>query len=137
MKKILCLLSFLVISNVAFAGAPVSGADVEITNTTTGKVIKTKTDALGNFSSCDLPTGTYSVCCTINGKKFDLPSNETGGKYDVQSPRDLATGQASGKRMHKPITITKELDKSTVTVTCADGCCKGQINTSRSNIKTY
>jgi type VI secretion system secreted protein Hcp len=28
--------------------------------------------------------------------------------YEVTSPRDVATGQASGKRQHKPITITKE-----------------------------
>lgn len=30
----------------------------------------------------------------------------------VQSPRDAASGQASGKRQHKPITITKEVDKA-------------------------
>jgi type VI secretion system secreted protein Hcp len=30
----------------------------------------------------------------------------------IQSPRDIATGQASGKRMHKPLVITKEVDKS-------------------------
>ena len=29
-------------------------------------------------------------------------------EYDVKAPRDVATGQASGKRMHKPFTITKE-----------------------------
>ncbi|HMI39790.1 MAG TPA: hypothetical protein VK485_01000 [Sphingomicrobium sp.] len=28
--------------------------------------------------------------------------------YEVKSPRDSASGQASGKRMHKPFTITKE-----------------------------
>ncbi len=30
----------------------------------------------------------------------------------VESPRDAATGQASGKRQHKPIKITKETDAS-------------------------
>ena len=30
----------------------------------------------------------------------------------IQSPRDVATGQASGKRQHKPLTITKESDKT-------------------------
>ena len=30
----------------------------------------------------------------------------------VQSPRDAASGQASGKRQHKPVTVTKELDKA-------------------------
>ncbi len=29
-------------------------------------------------------------------------------QYEVRSPRDLATGQASGKRQHSPIIITKE-----------------------------
>ena len=33
-------------------------------------------------------------------------------EYDVKSPRDAASGQSSGKRQHKPFTITKELDKS-------------------------
>ncbi len=28
--------------------------------------------------------------------------------HEVTSPRDAATGQASGKRMHKPITVTSE-----------------------------
>jgi len=28
--------------------------------------------------------------------------------YSVKSPRDAASGQASGKRMHKPFTVTKE-----------------------------
>jgi type VI secretion system secreted protein Hcp len=32
--------------------------------------------------------------------------------HEVQSPRDIATGQATGKRMHKPFVITKEVDKS-------------------------
>lgn len=35
----------------------------------------------------------------------------------AQSPRDVATGQASGKRQHQPITITKEVDKSDVLMT--------------------
>jgi type VI secretion system secreted protein Hcp len=32
----------------------------------------------------------------------------TAFDYGLVSPRDLATGQASGKRQHKPIVITKE-----------------------------
>ena len=28
--------------------------------------------------------------------------------HQIQSPRDIATGQASGKRQHGPITVTKE-----------------------------
>jgi len=34
-------------------------------------------------------------------------------EYSVKSPRNSASGQASGKRMHKPITITKEWGPAT------------------------
>jgi type VI secretion system secreted protein Hcp len=33
--------------------------------------------------------------------------------HDIVSPRDPASGLPTGKRMHKPLVITKELDKST------------------------
>jgi len=33
--------------------------------------------------------------------------------HDVVSPRDVASGMASGKRMHKPFVITKQIDKAT------------------------
>lgn len=33
--------------------------------------------------------------------------------HEIVSPRDAASGQATGKRQHKPLTITKEIDKST------------------------
>ncbi|MEI7554584.1 type VI secretion system tube protein TssD [Candidatus Chlorohelix sp.] len=33
--------------------------------------------------------------------------------YGVTSPRDIATGQASGKRQHKPVTFTKEWGAAT------------------------
>ena len=32
--------------------------------------------------------------------------------HEIVSPRDAASGLPSGKRMHKPLVITKELDKS-------------------------
>jgi len=32
--------------------------------------------------------------------------------HEIVSPRDAASGLPTGKRMHKPITITKEIDKS-------------------------
>ena len=32
--------------------------------------------------------------------------------HDIMSPRDHASGLPTGKRMHKPFVITKELDKS-------------------------
>lgn len=33
--------------------------------------------------------------------------------HEVTSPRDAASGQATGRRIHKPFVITKEIDKST------------------------
>ena len=33
--------------------------------------------------------------------------------HEIVSPRDSASGLPTGKRMHKPLVITKELDKST------------------------
>ena len=33
--------------------------------------------------------------------------------HEIISPRDAASGQATGKRQHKPIVITKEIDRST------------------------
>jgi type VI secretion system secreted protein Hcp len=33
--------------------------------------------------------------------------------HEVVSPRDAASGLPTGKRQHKPLTITKEVDKST------------------------
>jgi len=57
-----------------------------------------------------LAVGTYTVLvCDAQGKV--VPSNLTLD-HTVVSPRDAATGQASGKRMHKPITITAEVGRS-------------------------
>ncbi len=36
----------------------------------------------------------------------------TAFQHDIVSPRDVASGQATGKRQHKPLVITKELDKA-------------------------
>jgi type VI secretion system secreted protein Hcp len=36
-----------------------------------------------------------------------------GFSHEVISPRDAASGLPTGKRQHKPIVITKEIDKST------------------------
>lgn len=34
-------------------------------------------------------------------------------RHEIKSPRDVATGQASGKRQHGPVTITKEWGPAT------------------------
>jgi type VI secretion system secreted protein Hcp len=44
-------------------------------------------------------------------------------EHELTIPRDIATGQASGKRQHKPLVITKELDKASpiLAQACVDG----------------
>jgi len=39
-------------------------------------------------------------------------AEDVKGGHEIVSPRDAASGQATGKRSHSPITITKEIDKS-------------------------
>jgi type VI secretion system secreted protein Hcp len=41
------------------------------------------------------------------------PINLQAVSHEIVSPRDAASGLATGKRQHKPITITKQLDQST------------------------
>lgn len=64
-------------------------------------------------SSCSvsgLAAGTYQVqVCDENGVAV---SSSSALSHSVKSPRDAASGLATGKRMHKPMTITKQLDKS-------------------------
>lgn len=67
--------------------------------------------------ACTVPTlaaDTYSVA-VVDEKGTPAPVD---GKYEcsVVSPRDAASGLATGKRMHKPFVITKELDKSSVVI---------------------
>ncbi len=62
----------------------------------------------------------YEFYVTIKGKKqgqFKGESPKTRYKdkipairflYEIKAPRDVSTGQASGKRQHSPVTITKE-----------------------------
>jgi hypothetical protein len=57
-----------------------------------------------------LAQGQYSVfVCDAQGKVIPSTLNLD---YTVVSPRDAATGQASGKRMHKPLLITMQLGRS-------------------------
>jgi hypothetical protein len=48
---------------------------------------------------------------TAEELRFTLNFNEIS--YGVKSPRDVATGQSSGKRTHKPVTFVKEWGAST------------------------
>lgn len=51
---------------------------------------------------------------TLDGIEGAIEVNSwSWGESNITSPRDSASGQATGKRQHKPFTITKELDRST------------------------
>lgn len=64
-------------------------------------------------------SGTAVGTLSVTGTKMGVIASDkgpivvTGYSHEVLMPRDAASGMATGKRMHKPITITKELDKST------------------------
>ncbi|MDB5098864.1 MAG: type secretion system effector, Hcp1 family [Cyanobacteria bacterium RYN_339] len=69
------------------------------------------TRALESAVSLGLGQRDFTMTLTRNGKDSDKIHclNYT---YDVKSPRDAATGQASGKRQHAPVVIIKEWDAS-------------------------
>lgn len=62
--------------------------------------------------------GAYEFYVTIQGSKQGKFKGESlqhkdkipalSFSYEVKAPRDVATGQASGKRTHEPIVVTKE-----------------------------
>ncbi len=45
--------------------------------------------------------------------KHEFGSQFIAFSFQAESPRDVATGQASGKRQHKPVVISKEWGAST------------------------
>jgi type VI secretion system secreted protein Hcp len=59
----------------------------------------------------DAVAGTMSVTAQKQGA-FG-PIVVSGITHEITSPRDPASGLPTGKRQHQPITITKELDKTT------------------------
>ena len=52
--------------------------------------------------------GAFKGTAMIKGLENSIPIQRFD--YEVSSPRDVATGQATGKRQHKPIRIVKEWD---------------------------
>lgn len=64
----------------------------------------------GTCTVTGLAAGTYQV--QVCDEKGAAVSSSTALSHSIKSPRDAASGLATGKRQHKPMTITKELDKS-------------------------
>lgn len=64
----------------------------------------------GTCALSDLAAGTYQV--QVCDEKGAAVSSSAALSHSIKSPRDAASGLATGKRMHKPMTITKQLDKS-------------------------
>ena len=65
----------------------------------------------GSASSPNAIQGSF----TATGITGDGPNGTillNGVTHGIVSPRDAASGQATGKRQHKPFVITKQLDKS-------------------------
>ena len=63
------------------------------------------------LSGVALADGTVTAEGTKSGK---WPAEKfIGCSYSLMSPRDLATGQASGKRQHLPLCFTKPVSKMT------------------------
>jgi hypothetical protein len=92
-----------------------------------GKHIKLTEQADGSFTAENIPPGTYQLTYKAKAGKTGSTKRGDGSVTlafeGVVSPRDVATGQSSGKRdaasgqatgkrQHKPFVITKELDKS-------------------------
>jgi type VI secretion system secreted protein Hcp len=61
----------------------------------------------------DPNTLTAGGMITIVGQGFDTPSLVIAVSHEIVSPRDPQSGLPTGKRQHKPLTIRKEIDKST------------------------
>lgn len=54
--------------------------------------------------------GAIKGSVTIKGRENKI--GVIAVSHEIISPRDVASGQATGKRQHKPFVITKEIDKS-------------------------
>jgi hypothetical protein len=85
----------------------------------TGKKFKMTEQPDGSWLAQNVPAGTYKICYTVNNVTWTEQTRSTGKSssqnvrfdFEVSMPRDAQSGMATGKRMHKPFVITKELDK--------------------------
>lgn len=82
-----------------------------------------------------LKVGAYTVqVCDATGK---VSMQDISLMYSVVSPRDSASGMASGKRMHKPLILTMELNRGAVpsnVITIAESGSQVAIGTNDANV---
>jgi type VI secretion system secreted protein Hcp len=75
-----------------------------------------KASSTAPVSAADSPTNVIGQVSTIEYKNHGThgPVDVLGWDWTVKSPRDLATGQASGKRQFTPLVITKQMDAESI-----------------------
>lgn len=123
----------------ALAGLSLFAAAQSQTDKQKPKPSTTSTQVSGNKTSMDdwtqraakpassgsdtKPTHVSAGDVNGDGRNDAAVSNNSApaaGSSKVPAPRDVASGQASGKRQHQPITITKEVDKASTRVATGD-----------------
>ncbi len=82
-----------------------------------------------------LAAGNYTVqACDARGK---VSMQDMSLMYAIVSPRDIATGMPTGKRMHKPLTLTMELGRGMTPgniITIVDAGSQVAIGTNDANV---
>jgi hypothetical protein len=122
-NRMLAAIAALLVSSHVFAATSDYLLVIEgIQGECTGKKFELTENADGSFTATNIPGGTYklvykAVPATQGGTaKTAVATGEHFKQIKLEcvvSPRDAASGLPTGKRMHKPFIITKELDKST------------------------
>jgi type VI secretion system secreted protein Hcp len=68
--------------------------------------------ALNSYLACEGETqGPFNGSCTQAGRENKIEI--IGWSHELVSPRDAASGLPTGKRQHKPFTVTAQIDKAT------------------------
>lgn len=83
---------------------------------------RTATRATATFTDGTTENVTSSRTASSDQKSVDFfldIDDDCDGITAIVSPRDAASGLPTGKRQHKPVTIVKELDKSTPLLMCS------------------
>lgn len=108
MKKLISVSSLML--SVLFSANVLAAADMFIKISDVKGESRVISCPSGMCSLSDVAAGTYQV--QVCDEKGGAVSSSVSLSQSVVSPRDAASGLATGKRMHKPMTFTKRLDKS-------------------------